>query len=224
MEYWERDEVVREFAARAPDHRLLELIERYADPRAVRVLDIGCAAGRNTVLLAERGFDVHALDASAAMVAETRRRLGPILGEREAAARVQCRRMSDLERYPSASFDLAVALGVLHAAASGREWHRSAAGIARVLRPAGMLLVAAFTPDTDLTGEGLRPVAGEAHVFEGLPGGRATLLYPDELDAALGEHGFTTELLTSTGTTITERGRRVSANGLYRSGTAQRPT
>ena len=42
----------------------------------MRVLDIGCAGGRNAVYLARLGFDVHALDASEAMVAETRRRPG----------------------------------------------------------------------------------------------------------------------------------------------------
>jgi SAM-dependent methyltransferase len=216
MEYWEQEDVVQDFAARAPDRRLLELIERYLEPQAVRVLDVGCAGGRNTVLLADRGFDVHALDASAAMVAETRRRLEPIVGAGEAAARVQRQAMHDLERYGPAAFDLVVALGVLHAAASWAEWQQSAAAIARVLRPGGMLLVAAFTPETDLTGEGVRAVTGEPHTYDGLPGGRAVLLGAAELDAALAQHGLVAEGPATLGITITELGRRVSANGLYR--------
>ena len=55
----------------------MELIEEYPDPSRVRVLDLGCAGGRNTVVLAERGFDLEALDASAAMVAKTSPDSGP---------------------------------------------------------------------------------------------------------------------------------------------------
>ena len=214
--FWEDPEVVERFASRAPDQRLLALLDDYEDPGAIRALDIGCAGGRNTVLLAEAGFDVYARDSSSAMVAETRRRVARLLGKRAAEARVRPGRMDELAEFGDGSLDLVVSLGVLHQAQSWSEWERAAAEIARVLRTGGRLLLSAFTPEIDLTGSGVRPVAGEEHVYEGLPGGRAVLLDPATLDAELARFGFEPEIATSIGRTITGETRRVSANGLYR--------
>jgi SAM-dependent methyltransferase len=214
--FWEDPQVVERFASRAPDQRLLALIDDYADPAAIRVLDIGCAGGRNTVLLVEAGFDVHARDSSSAMVAETRRRVAAILGRIAAEARVRPGRMDELTDFGDRSIDLVVSLGVLHHAQSWSEWERAVAEIARVLRSGGRLLLSAFTPETDLTGSGVRPVAGEQHVYEGLPGGRAVLLEPAALDAELARFGLQPETPTTIGRTISGEARRVSANGLYR--------
>ena len=216
MDFWERPEVVAEFAAREPDKRLLPFLDRYADPAATRVLDLGCAAGRNTVLLAQRGFDVLALDSSSAMVEETRRRLVPLLGEASARQRVRLGRMDDVSAFDSASIHLVVALGILHNAGSWAEWQRAVAGLARVLRPGGHLLVAQFSPDVDLTGEGVQPIAGQPHLYMGLHDRAGILLRPDELDAEMAPFGFRPEVPTAVGETRTEKGRRVSVNGLYR--------
>lgn len=215
-DFWEDPEVVERFATRAPDQRLLALLDEYVDPGGVRVLDIGCAGGRNTVLLTRAGFDVHARDSSTAMVVETRRRVAEILGKSAAEARVRLGRMDALSELGDGSFDLVVSLGVFHNARSWSEWERAAAETARVLRSGGRLLVSQFTPETDLTGSGVRPVAGERHLYEGLPGGRAVLLDPATLDAELGRFGFEPELPTSIGRTVTGETRRASANGLYR--------
>lgn len=215
-EFWERPEVVEQFAAREPDVRLSKLIERYERPASVRVLDLGCAAGRNAVLLAERGFDVHAMDASEAMVERTRERLAAVLGEAEARERVRRGRMDDLSGFADASFDLLVVLGVYHNARSREEWERAVAESARVLRPGGLLLLNHFTPEVDLTGEGVRPVPGEAGVYAGFPGGRAVLLEADALDAAVARHGLLPVVPSATVRVETDRGRRVSVNALYR--------
>ena len=214
--YWEQPDVVARFAEREPDLRLLDLIEDFERPAEVPVLDVGCAGGRNTVLLARRGFDVYAVDSSSAMVEETRERVAAVLGRTEAESRVVMGRMDDLSRFPPGSFDLVIAIGVLHNANSWTEWTRAADECTRVLRPGGRLLVSHFSPETDLTGRGVRPVAGERHIFEGLPAGRATLLHPEELDAEFARRGLAPEVPTTTGTTLTDVGRRVSVNGLYR--------
>lgn len=213
--FWERPEVVEQFASRAPDHRLARLIEEYARPAATRVLDLGCAGGRNTVLLAEHGFDVWAVDASAAMVERTRARVAAVLGAERARERVQVGRMDDLSSFASGAFDLVVALGVYHGAESRAEWERAVAETARVVRPGGRVLVNHFTPEVDLTGEGVRPVAGELDVYEGLSGGRGVLLDQEDLDAAMARHGLLPEVSSETVRVETERGRRVSVNALY---------
>jgi SAM-dependent methyltransferase len=214
-EFWEAPENVERFAAREPDVRLAGIVANWPDPRAVRVLDVGCAGGRNAVFLARLGFDVQAVDASEAMVAETRRRLAPLLGEVEAARRVRVGRMDDLAWAPGASFELVVALGVYHCAQGRAEWDRSLSETARVLAPGGRLLVSVFTPETDLTGRGIAPVPGEPHVYEGFESGRSVLVDPQTLDAELARHGLSCVVPTALASRKVEVGRRVSANGLY---------
>ncbi len=213
--FWERSEVVERFASRDPDRRLLELLDSRTDPAPLRVLDIGCAGGRNTVLLAERGHDVHAVDASRAMVRETRRRVAAVLDEGEALRRVQRARMDALP-FTDDEFDLVLSLGVLHIAGSWAEWSRAADEAARVLRPGGLLLLSEFTPETRPSGETLAAVPGEPHVFEGFSRGRAVLIEPPTLDAELGRRGLRAVTPSVIVSGESERGQRVSINGLFR--------
>jgi SAM-dependent methyltransferase len=214
--FWDSPENVGRFAARAPDVRLAELLREYAEPAAVRVLDLGCAGGRNAVLLAEKGFDVEALDASLPMIAKTRERVATILGPAEAARRVRVGRMDELSFAPDARYDLVVALGLYHCAQSRAEWDQTLSETTRVLKPDGNLLVSVFTPETDLTGRGTHPVQGEPDLYEGFDSGRHFLVDAARLDAELARFGLRPLEPTRTARPKTEVGRRVSANGLYR--------
>ncbi len=214
--FWDSPENVERFAAREPDVRLMELVRAFPEPSRVRVLDVGCAAGRNEVALAERGFAVEALDGSAAMAARTRERLALVLGAEEAARRVFVGPMDDLSRFADGRFDLVVALGIYHCAHSRAEWDRALSESARVLAPGGRLLVSVFTPETDLTGGGIRAVPGEPGVYEGFDsGGRHVLVHADELDREMARFGLVPVAPTRTARPKVETGRRVSANGLY---------
>lgn len=215
--FWDSAESVERFAAREPDARLRELVAEYLDASSIRVLDLGCAAGRNAVLLAEKGFDVEALDASSAMVAKTRERVAAILGAAEAQERVRVGRMDDLSSLADATLDLVVALGLYHCAQSRAEWDRALSETARVLKPGARLLVSVFTPETDLTGRGIRAIAGEPDVYEGFDsGGRHVLVDAAGLDRDLARFGLIPMEPTRTARPRVETGRRVSANGLYR--------
>jgi SAM-dependent methyltransferase len=214
--FWEDPERVDEFAGREPDRRLLELLDSFEEPGATRLLDLGCAGGRNTAALAERGFDVHAIDSSSSMVAKTRERVAAVLGAGEAEQRVRVGRMEDLGVLASRSFQLVVALGVYHNAASDEIWERALSETARVLVPDGLLLVANFTPGFQPHGEALPPVSGTRHLYEGFEGGPLYLLDADELDAEMKRFGLWPVEPTETVETQTDSGRRVTANGLYR--------
>lgn len=214
--FWDSTENVERFASRDPDVRLASLLAGYADPAATRVLDLGCAGGRNAVLLAEKGFDVEAVDASPAMIAKTRERLAALLGAEQAVRRVRVGRMDELGHATDGTFDLVVSLGLYHCAQSRAEWERALAETARVLRPGGRLLVSVFTPETDLTGRGTRAVPGEPDVYEGFDsGGRHVLVDAAGLDRDLAGLGLLPLEPTRTARPKAETGRRVSANGLY---------
>lgn len=149
------------------------------------------------------------------MVERTRERLVPLVGDDAALERVCVGRMDDLSRFEESSFDLVIALGVYHNAQSVEEWERSIAETARVLRPGGRVLVNQFTPETDLAGRGVHPVAGQVRVYEGLPGGRSVLVDAMDLDAAFARHGLQPVTRSETVRVDTETGRRVSINALY---------
>jgi SAM-dependent methyltransferase len=187
--FWERPEHVDWFARRTPDRRLTELL---ADgPRGLRVLDVGCAAGRHTVWCARHGFDVHALDASRAMVARTRERLARVLGDRAARRRVRRGTMTDLGAFPDASFDLVACIGVLPSAPDVAAWHAAVAEIARVLRPGATFLLTHFSPDPDPGMPAWTPVPGAPGRYRSAADGRhGYLLRAAELDRDLARHGF----------------------------------
>ncbi|NIN70438.1 MAG: methyltransferase domain-containing protein [Gemmatimonadetes bacterium] len=214
--FWEDPDRVEEFAGREPDRRLVELLESFEQPGVTRVLDLGCAGGRNTAVLAERGFDVQAIDSSSSMVARTRGRVETLLGNGEAERRVRVGRMEDLSDFASGSFQLVVALGVYHNAVSEEKWEQALKETARVLVPHGLVLVATFTPDFRPHGEKLRRVAGSSHLYEGFDAGPLYLLEADELDAEMARHGMVPVVPTETVEAATDTGRRVTANGLYR--------
>jgi SAM-dependent methyltransferase len=215
---WEQPDRVEEFAKREADVRLISLVEAYDDPASVRILDLGCAGGRNTVALAERGFDVYALDSSSAMIEKTRERVAEVVGEKEAAARVREGRMEDLSAFEDGFFDMVVALGVHHNARDRDEWDRALSETSRVLAAAGRLLVANFSPRCNPDGSGMQPVDGETDVYIGFGSERLFLLEADGLDAEMSRHGLTPIQSTNTVKRKTDAGERVVVNALYRKG------
>jgi SAM-dependent methyltransferase len=219
---WERPETVAWFAARPPDARVVALFS--ARPRASRVLDLGCAAGRNADWLARAGFDVHALDASSAMVAHTRERLAARLGREEAAARVRRGDMADLGAFADGEFDAVIAIGVLPGAGSWLAWRRAVAEIARVLTPGGELILTHFTPDTGADGPPLERVAGEPHLYRRVcDDGPSFLLQRPELDAYLAAHGFDPLVETVEVPATTTDGQRTTLAGHFRKRVAAVP-
>ena len=188
LPFWEQPETVEMFAGRPPDKRMLAWL--MGKPKSTRVLDLGCAGGRNSEWLAREGFDFYAVDTSNAMLAKTHERVATLLGEQEADKRVLKRPMNTLE-FEDDFFDLIIALGVIQGAQSVEEWHETVAGLARILKPQGHMLVAHFSPKTDITGEGLTTLEGEKHLFEIPKRGRNILLLElEELDTWMGQHGF----------------------------------
>jgi ubiquinone/menaquinone biosynthesis C-methylase UbiE len=125
-----------------PVHQtVLDLLGEHAPPPAMRVLDIGCGTGRLLGLVHDRSSVAVGVDASARMLAAAKRlRDGPLFA---------CGLAEQLP-FASGAFD------VVTATLSLRHWLDPVRGIgevARVLCPAGVLIVA----DADMEGEAVRP-------------------------------------------------------------------
>ncbi len=115
--------------------RVLAWIDELALPAGARALDIGCGAGLLSVALAQRRLSVTAIDLAPAMLAETRE-----LARASGVPESVCTSLSDVGElpFPTGTFDLAVALGVLPWAPSPDAAARE---MSRVLRPGGHLIV-----------------------------------------------------------------------------------
>jgi len=214
--FWERREMVERFSGRDPDLRLQAMIAGLEDPGGFRVLDLGCAGGRNTIYLAGEGIDVIAVDGSDAMVTETRRRLADVIGPEAAAERVLKRRMDDLGGLEDGSVDLVVALGILHGAGSRAEWDAALSEVHRVLRPEGRILVSNHTDAFRAAGgEPLERLSGDDPIYM-RRSGASFLIDADTLDREMESHGFVRLTETETKRVPTDGGGvRVTANGLY---------
>lgn len=216
--FWNEPDRVEEFAQRDPDHRLVQLVEDYPDPASIRVLDLGCAGGRNTVFLAGRGFDVFALDSARSMVDRTRAELrtrGGMSAD-EAQRRVLLGTMDDLSRFEDRSVSMVVALGVFQQAQSVSEWQRALREATRVLSPGGRCLVANFGPGTGAIGSDAERVEGTEFVFTGLRYGNACLLTVEQLDGEFARVGLSSEIASVQVVRENEGQRRVTVNALYR--------
>ena len=194
MPSWDDPDTVAFFAGRPPDHRLVAWVASGGLPCGARVLDLGCAGGRNTAYLTGLDVEAVAVDAEPAMVAATRARVAPFVGPQEAARRVRVGRFDALDELPNAAFELVLALGVLQNATGDAEFARGVREIARVLRPGGTVLVAHFSPASRPPDRTLTRVPGSAHAYRGFfaedPELPMVLHEADALDAAFGAGGL----------------------------------
>jgi D-aspartate ligase len=115
----------------------LEWVARLGLPDGARVLEVGAGAGLTSVALAGRGYQVTAVDASAAMTETMRHRAA----EAAVASRLQVS-LGDAHRLPFGGrvFSLVVALGVIPWLHSPEQAARE---MARVLASGGYLVVSA---------------------------------------------------------------------------------
>jgi SAM-dependent methyltransferase len=106
-----------------------------SETQGLRVLEVGCGAGRFTELLVEAGAIVHAVDLSCA-IEVNRANVGAV--DNYVAAQADLRRLP----FPYESFDLVIGLGVFQHTPSPEE---SIEAAWRMVRPGGMLVLDHYT-------------------------------------------------------------------------------
>lgn len=152
----------------------------------LRVLDIGCGAGRHAGPLADSGLDVLGIDLSWPMLVAAGSR------SRQARGRLDLA-LSPMDIIPACdrAFDVVIAHGIWNLAASGKEFRSAVREAARVAKTRAGLFVFTFSRNT-LPAEST-PVPGETFVFTQFSGRPQCFLTAVELVAEMAAAGFTVD-------------------------------
>ena len=102
----------------------------------MRVLDAGCATGRNLVYLLRNGWEVFGVDESSGAVAQTRR----LVTELVPHLPLDNFRVEPVDRmsFADADFDVVLSSAVLHFARDEEHWRAMVREMWRVLKPGGI--------------------------------------------------------------------------------------
>lgn len=123
-----------------------EFFESVDKSKIIKVLDLGCGAGRNTEMLARMGFDVFACDLHQGMVNETIKRLSNKFPAKNWANKVVRATMLDLP-YLADTFDAIISNGVYHNVSELRQLEEALRETSRVLRTNGYLCFNVFSSE-----------------------------------------------------------------------------
>jgi SAM-dependent methyltransferase len=128
-------------ASRLEFERTKDVLSRVLPSSPARVIDVGGAAGAYSAWLAERGYDVHLVDAAPRLVEEARRRNAGL------AKPIASLSVADARRLPEETGSAAAVLvmGPLYHLTAAADREAALAEAARVLAPGGILVAAAIS-------------------------------------------------------------------------------
>lgn len=130
---WPSESLVKILLGHYPNLSLQRL-----DYSGKRVCDIGCGDGRNVRLLCDLGFEVFGTESSDAIVKATQQRLSALYGLAP-DLRVG---LNHTLPFPTGFFDFAVAWCSAYYLSPGHDFPENVLELARILRPAGVVILA----------------------------------------------------------------------------------
>lgn len=188
--FWNNPEIVHYFSSKSPDPAVIERLSRIQMPHTKNLLDLGCGAGRNTVVAIAFGFAVYMCDPNPAMIKATASRLTPLIDKAVIARRLIYAIMTALPYY-DCMFDAIITCGILHQANSLDEYRLAIQELSRVARKGCIITLNVFT--NKVMDPGFDKIIGEPYsviTTQGLP---MTLLSRDVLYMLMEERGLKLE-------------------------------
>ncbi len=134
---WDEAHALPRFRPRYPHEQVVRWAFRYLDApdrSKVKILDLGCGAGRHALFIASEGIDVAGCDISKRAIAY----LDNVARERGLRVDTHCCPAHDLSRYADESFDAVLSVGVLYYLSS-ENLQQSIDEIRRILKPGGQI-------------------------------------------------------------------------------------
>jgi SAM-dependent methyltransferase len=122
----------------SPNESLLTMLVHRPPPPDAKIIDLGCGEGRDSIHLAQRGYDVVGVDVSRAALGMARARSA----ELGLACRFLERDVVYLRGMAAGRFDLAINMGCLHMLADDELRARHLRRVHDILRVGGELLIA----------------------------------------------------------------------------------
>lgn len=144
--YWNSHWVVEEFVNSKTPEYWQEYFSSIHNSSRLKVLDLGCGGGRNSRMLAERGFDFEACDLHLEMINATKKVLLPFFSVDELENIVIQANMLQLP-YSNNTFDYVISNGIYHNTSSVSEFEQAIVETGRILKPFGRLCMNVFTND-----------------------------------------------------------------------------
>lgn len=128
-------------SSRLEFERTKEILERVLPEAPARVVDVGGAAGAYSAWLAERGYEVHLVDAAPRLVEEARRRSAKL------PKPIASLSVADARRLPreNASADAVLVMGPLYHLTEAADRETALQEAARILVPGGLIVAAAIS-------------------------------------------------------------------------------
>ncbi len=119
-----------------PHEDMNKIIRLFEKENVKKVLDLGCGAGRNLFLMAEKKFNVHGIDTSKQGMAIAKK----VLKQNNIHAHLKVGNVFNVLPYEDNSFDAIVCVQVLQHAFE-KEIKKAISEIKRVLKPNGLLFI-----------------------------------------------------------------------------------
>lgn len=177
---WDSPNIVSNFTRKKPSTTLLGYVREFSAGRRLRVLDIGCGAGRHLRPLLEAGHDCRGTDTSEKMLEAAARLLSDVTPD---TADILVRAPMHELPFDDRSFDLIVSHGVWNLARTEQELRLAIREASRVADSGAALYLTTFSRNTlPPTAE---PVPGSTYIFTDFNDEPQCFLTRDQLQSEL---------------------------------------